>query len=65
MRFKMASAGAAKDYGPLVGAVDQGTSSSRFLVSMDAVQMCYWSINGGGLLIGTHFIGILKNTFKQ
>lgn len=30
---KMASGGDFKDFGPLVGAIDQGTSSSRFLVS--------------------------------
>lgn len=30
---KMAAAGDFKDFGPLVGAIDQGTSSSRFLVS--------------------------------
>lgn len=30
---KMAGAGDFKDFGPLVGAIDQGTSSSRFLVS--------------------------------
>ena len=30
---KMASGGEYKDFGPLVGAIDQGTSSSRFLVS--------------------------------
>lgn len=29
----MASVGDFKDFGPLVGAIDQGTSSSRFLVS--------------------------------
>lgn len=29
---KMAGAGDFKDFGPLVGAIDQGTSSSRFLV---------------------------------
>lgn len=31
-KFKMA-ASSYKDFGPLVGAIDQGTSSSRFLVS--------------------------------
>lgn len=30
---KMAGVGDFKDFGPLVGAIDQGTSSSRFLVS--------------------------------
>ena len=30
---KMAGTGEFKDFGPLVGAIDQGTSSSRFLVS--------------------------------
>lgn len=30
---KMAGEGDFKDFGPLVGAIDQGTSSSRFLVS--------------------------------
>lgn len=30
---KMAASGEFKDFGPLVGAIDQGTSSSRFLVS--------------------------------
>lgn len=34
---KMAGTGEFKDFGPLVGAIDQGTSSSRFLVSRKCI----------------------------
>lgn len=37
VKKKMESTDDFKDFGPLVGAIDQGTSSSRFLVSLRSV----------------------------